>query len=319
MSSPSDDELLQACTKLRSLHPHLGRAKFLTILKEENSWVLSEARLKKCLDNNNLNAKPENISINSNTDNQSSSLPRDGGFQKIIRAAFNDFKVRERNFFLAMPVSQCRKISPENPTPMYGACHMRHHIEFLLALKGIKPCTIFAHYTAQNIFTEMVEKCLKPVFDKYKLLQYGYYLGQITHKMPTTVHRGFQHAWVFADTRSSQWPEVKDVFLTPHDQPIEDTRVGKVLGYPVVNGKATFRAVDYTEMADLKTASKQDVCCVSGYEFFCDNSPEHFGTLMYHFDRCHKAAQEFGIELRMDLAGHQNMATWVAMVKSGSW
>jgi hypothetical protein len=72
-------------------------------------------------------------------------------------------------------------------------------VEFLLALKGVKPYTLFVHGEAQDIITEMVQKCLKPMVKKYKLLRYGFYLQQITHPIPTTVHQGFQGGWVLAD------------------------------------------------------------------------------------------------------------------------
>ena len=47
--TPAEEELLQAVAKLRKLHPNLGRAKFLALLKDEHGWVLSETRLKKCM------------------------------------------------------------------------------------------------------------------------------------------------------------------------------------------------------------------------------------------------------------------------------
>ncbi|KUJ17664.1 uncharacterized protein LY89DRAFT_684644 [Mollisia scopiformis] len=142
------------------------------------------------MDQNKLDAKPEN----------EDTLPRGDNFKSIVKDAFNDFKVRERNFFLALSRSQCLKFG-DNPDPMYATCHMRHHIEILLTLKEVKTCALIAHYTARDIVTEMVEQCLKPVMQAYKLSRYGFQLHQITHPMHTTAHSGFQNAWVFADTR----------------------------------------------------------------------------------------------------------------------
>lgn len=64
MSTPSDEALLKAITQLRPLNPHLGRAKFLSLLKEGNEdWILSEKRLKKVLDDNDINATTEHEEV----------------------------------------------------------------------------------------------------------------------------------------------------------------------------------------------------------------------------------------------------------------
>jgi len=316
MNSPSDEELLEAVTKLRPIHPHLGRLKLLSLLKETHSWTLSEQRLKKCLDKNNLNTKPEN------EDAALQPLPRDAKFGDVVKDAFIDFKTRERNFFLALSGAQSRKASDgDSSDPMYATCHMRHHVEFLLTLKEIKPCTLFVHGTAQDLFTEMVQKCLKPVVEKYKLARYGFHLQQITHQMPTTAHHGFQNGWVFADTRSSLWPEVNYLFLTPNTRKADEDRIGKALGYPIdsaIGRGSTFRAVDYTEMDDIKAATHKEVCCVSAFEFFCGTGFGHFKDLMVHYNKCMTAAEDVGTLLKVDLSGHRELEAWVTRIQSGA-
>jgi len=95
-------------------------------------------------------AGPENIA---------EELPRDDNFQNVVRAAYNDFKIRERRFLLAMSKSQTLKLTDGNHSdPMVVVCHQQHYFEFLLALKEVKPCTLFAHYAAQDILTEMVQQ-----------------------------------------------------------------------------------------------------------------------------------------------------------------
>ncbi|KAE9365222.1 hypothetical protein N431DRAFT_97124 [Stipitochalara longipes BDJ] len=309
-SSPSDEDLQQAVTELRKLHPNLARAKLLSLLKETHSWSLSEERLKKCLDTHNLNIQPSLLSDD---------LPRDAKFQAIVKEAFQDFKIRERNFLLSLSKSQMLKATiGERADPIYAACHLRHYIEILLVLKEFKPCALVAHYTVQEIFTEMVQQCLEPVMKQYKLARYGFQLQQITHPVPTTVHRGFQNAWVFADTRSSLWPDVEEVFLTPNKGPVDEKRVGVVLGYPVHHGGRDFRAVDYTEMDDLRITTGKDVCCVSAYEFTCLPGTEHFKELILHFQRCFEAAEEVGTHIRMDVNGHKELNEWIKRVKSES-
>ncbi|TVY52024.1 hypothetical protein LCER1_G004708 [Lachnellula cervina] len=299
MNSPSDQELVEAITKLRPDHPHLGRLKLLSLLKETHSWTLSEQRLKKCLDKNNLNAQPES----------EGPLPRDEKFNEVVKDAFVDFKTREREFLLALSKPQSEKVSNGYTSDStYAACHMRHYVEVLLSLQGIKPCTLFAHATAQDIFTEMIQVCLKPVIKKYQLARYGFHLQQITHPMPTTAHQGFQDAWVFADTRSPLWPEVKQVFLTPNKGKADEDRVGKALGYPIdravgiASSRSSFCAVDMTEMHDMKSSIH-----ITGYEFFTGTGEDHLADILMHFDRCRRAARDVGTKLEMDLSNNKKL------------
>ncbi|TVY19352.1 hypothetical protein LARI1_G003576 [Lachnellula arida] len=299
MNSPSDKELVEAIAKLRPDHPHLGRLKLLSLLKETHSWTLSEQRLKKCLDKNNLNAQPES----------EDPLPRDEKFNEVVKDAFIDFKIRERDFLLALSETQSIILSyGYTSDPMYAACELRHYMEVLLALKGIKPCTLFTNPSAQEIFTELVQVCLKPVIKKYRLARYGFHLQQITHPMPTTVHQGFQNAWVFADTRSPLWPEVKQVFLTPNRGKVDEYRVGMALGYPIgraVSDHSTqlyFRALDKTEMQDMKISAP-----ISAYGFFTRAGEDHFAGILMHFDRCCQAAKDVGTKLEMDLSCHRKL------------
>jgi len=148
------------------------------LLKDEYSWTLSENRLKKCLQEHNLKAPeidstapsknfPDQEDIN--TENEAGDLPRDHTFQAILKAAFNDFKIGGRNFLLGMSRAQSLKaINGKYSDSMFSASHQRHHFEVLLVLKEIKPCALVASYVVQEIFTEMVHTCLKPVFEQYK-------------------------------------------------------------------------------------------------------------------------------------------------------
>jgi hypothetical protein len=313
--SPSDEELLEAVIKLRQLHPHLARAKLRSLLKDDYFWTLSEKRLKKCLQENNLNAKPENESANlaKKPGNGSVDLPRDHAFQLILKDAFNDFKIRERNFLLALSQSQSLKATDGRiPDSMYSASHQRHHIEVLLVLKEIKPCALIVHGMAQDIFTEMVEKCLKPVIEKHQLEKYGFHLQQILHAMPTTTHVGFQNGWIFADTRSPLWPEVKYLFLTANTEKAEEKRIGVALGYPAPHGTAKVSAVDCTEMNDMRKATGRDVCCVTAFNFTCDPSSTHYRHILVHYHRCQSALKDVGTNIKLDLGEHRGLAKWMA-------
>ncbi|TVY78227.1 hypothetical protein LSUE1_G004195 [Lachnellula suecica] len=212
-----------------------------------------------------------------------------------------------------MSTSQSLKSSAgQHSDPMYAACHQRHHIEFLLVLKQIKPCALFAAYgPAQEVFTEMVKQCLKPVFKQHKLARYGFHLQQITHPVPTTVHSGFQDGWIFADMKSALWPEVNSLFLTPNKGKADEKRVGKALGYPVVHGPREFRAVDYTEMDDMRKATGREVCCVSAYEFTCASGSKHYQPVILNFERCRKAAEDVGTNIRLDLEEYEELEMWM--------
>lgn len=325
-SSPSDKELLEAVRKLRQLHPSLARAKLLSLLKDEHSWTLSENRLKKCLQEHQLNAKAENEPAappkksadqdNLSTKPEAEDLPRDHAFQTILKDAFNDFKVRERNFLLALSNSQSLRASNgSHSDSMFSASHQRHHIEVLLVLKEVKPCALFASYAAQEVFTEMVQKCLKPVIAQYKLESYGFHLEQITHPMPTTIHLGFQNGWIFADKRSSLWPEVQKLFLTRNKGKADEKRIGAALGYPAPYGDAEVCAVDYTEMNDMRAATGRDVCCVTAFEFTCDTSSTHYRAIMEHYDKCRKAAEDVGTDIKLDVERHDGLDRWITRMR----
>jgi hypothetical protein len=59
MSLPTDKQVLDAVRAIRSKTPGMGRAKVLAKLTEENKWTLSENRLKKLLNANNLKREAE--------------------------------------------------------------------------------------------------------------------------------------------------------------------------------------------------------------------------------------------------------------------
>lgn len=182
MSFPTDDELLEAITALRPLHPKLGRKQFRALLKDTYSWErLSETRLKKVLDENDLNATP----LIKNTTPET--LERDEKFKAVVKNAFLDFKVRERDFFMGLKSRQAKILGGGTYVGrLRRSTYLRHHVEFLLTMKEIKPCTLFTHTCGESVITFMVQKCLKPVFERYKLAKYGFLLQQITHPMPTT-------------------------------------------------------------------------------------------------------------------------------------
>jgi hypothetical protein len=57
MSTPDDATLLEALQSFRVQNPAMARAKVLQELKAKNGWVLSEKRLKTCMDTHHLNTE----------------------------------------------------------------------------------------------------------------------------------------------------------------------------------------------------------------------------------------------------------------------
>lgn len=62
-------------------------------------------------------------------------------------------------------------------------------------------------------------------------------------------------------------------------------------------------------------ATDKDVCCVSAYEFTCPPDSKHFKDILMHYDGCCTAAKEVGTVIKMDLAQHPELATWMAQVQ----
>lgn len=54
ITTPSDDDIINAVRVINADNPAIGRAKLLSQLKAENSWALSDNRLKKLLDQHAL-------------------------------------------------------------------------------------------------------------------------------------------------------------------------------------------------------------------------------------------------------------------------
>lgn len=298
MHAPSDEELLVTLRDLRKENPSLGRTKVLDLLKTSWDWTLSEKQLKKCMDDNDLNAL-------------SSQKPRDAQFQGILKEAYDDFVDRERHFLLNLSPTQLHQLDEGRISdPLYPACHLRHHVEILLTLKAIKPCTLISHYNAQKIFTQMTQECLKPVIKKYNLVDYGFHLQQITHPMPTTVHRGFKDGWIFADRRSQSWPDVKQLFLIPQSRKADEGKIGKALGYPLLmgTGQRTVTYTDATEREILGTLTGKQIRSVPGFECSCEaGTKTEWEIVDAHFLRCVGAARDVGVLLRIDLGEFPEM------------
>lgn len=206
-----------------------------------------------------------------------------------------------------------RKISRRHGKPgnKFWTCaaHLRHYLEFLLVLKGLKPCLFFLKYAAENgpLFSTVVIDCLVPVMDRFDLWSYGFSIS---------FHTG---SWVFYDTRSPKVSLVREVFLTRHDGPgAPDRVVAEALGYPIhFDNWRSGRFViirDATELNVLVSSGwpKEDSCCVQGTSFTCPEGDEAVWTeVLDVYHRYMRAAGSLGTELVLFIGDYREMFDWL--------
>ncbi|KAH7391619.1 hypothetical protein BKA64DRAFT_725179 [Cadophora sp. MPI-SDFR-AT-0126] len=329
MVSPTEENLIKAVKAIRLRDPTLARAKVLKQLKDENDWELSEKRLKACMDAHNLGAIAPNVG-------PESLKPRDAAFDKIITEAFQEFTRLEREFMLGLSKADADALMPipsikPKDRPLMIACQQRHHVEILLTLKGIKPCTAIFHPYATEIYTRLVTDVFKPIIKKYKLKSYGFELRQIEHAtmidmgrpQPNMFWRG---GWIFGDVLSPLWRDIQSIFFTPTETHIagaeHDTyqdKLCKILGYPVPGyprqtNMNQLRYMDETECAELARSSgkNEDEIGVIGFEYEDDDGDQARWTkCLIHFESCQRAMKSVGSRLEIDLRGHDGLFNYV--------
>lgn len=206
---------------------------------------------------------------------------------------------------------------------------MRHYLEILLVLKGIKPCTLFVKFSLDNvwIFSTVVIDCLVPIMDRLDLWSYGFRISM----------RAGQ--WVFYDARSSAMPLIDKIFLThasvkcmdriayPEESffGVPEQEIAVALGYPIA-----FNAPDAGHPVHIRDATEMEVlvssgwpppqCCVQGTVFDCPsregaesaraNNLDFFKVLGYYY-RCEQAARSVGTELQLFTGFHPEMTDYL--------
>ncbi|KAH8675477.1 hypothetical protein BX600DRAFT_432055 [Xylariales sp. PMI_506] len=295
---------------LRAHQPGLGLKK-LTVEVKQRLPANSSSQIEK------KQIKEICLSLDSTTQEVPAVRPRDNEYQAICKEAFHAYRSAERNYYLGLDDNAKQVLFGEyNGPPWYAACHLRHHIEVLLTLKGVKPCTLFASpgddvSGAAAIFNDLILKCLAPVIDRFNLMLYGFNLKYLGTDVLTSDlgHPGFKGDWVLADTRSDKWPLVQDIFFQPQpERRFEESAVGEALGYPARAGDNTIRFTDETEHQVLLREIGPDVLCVDGMEFYCDGGNLRvWADINAFFRRCADAAKEAGTTLKIDMEGYSQM------------
>lgn len=225
------------------------------------------------------------------------------------------FRDREREITLNAPkgsivVSDENFRSEDYPKGKFymGAALLRHHLEFLLVLKGVKPCVLFGKCSASNfpLFATVVIDCLVPIMDRLDLWSYGFRIS-------------YQSAcWVFYDAQSPKMPLISKAFLVhPKVKALDpvtyhkagypglpDSESGAALGYPVPFDDfqsglyVTIR--DATELDVLATRgwSEDEQCCVQQMAFTSPAGDKSVWKKVLDFYRqCYEAAKSVGTEL----------------------
>lgn len=219
--------------------------------------------------------------------------------------------------------------STRNEKWWWGAAHMRHHLEFLLVLKGLKPCVLFVRHTIKNsaIFSTIVLDSLVPIMDRLGLWSYGFRLG-------------FRHGeWVLYDARSTKRSQVEKIFLTPKfvremDQSgafaakdkmyyVPNLEVAHALGYPILSDAiqtdsepSWIQIRDVTEMDELERLGRPPpLCCAQGMIYCCPAAgaagEADWKEVLAHFFRCETIADDMGTQLGLCTLEHKAMNTWL--------
>ncbi|KAH8747080.1 hypothetical protein F5883DRAFT_529081 [Diaporthe sp. PMI_573] len=251
----------------------------------------------------------------------------DSDFERFTHAAFNTFRELERRFLLNVPVGPLRHDDTTTNKWWNGAAHLRHHVEFLLVLKGIKPCVLFSKNKPENtsIFSTVIIDILVPIMNQVGLWSYGFKISFECGE------------WVFYDARSSLLPQIKRIFLIDYTSkkvdktgayPDEDSEnrylvphlaVAHALGYPIrseaFSNSFFIKIQDETEMDVLESRGwPYPHCCVYGTGFGSPvgNDADWIKILTY-YHTCEKAAQTVGTTLRLHVLSHEKMTAWLEL------
>lgn len=232
------------------------------------------------------------------------------------------FRDQEREIILNAPASYEEAPSCSNESTggkwWFGAAHLRHYVEFLLVLKGYKPCLLFHKYAFDfgPIFSTVIIDCLVPIMDRLDLWSYGFGLSLQTGN------------WVFYDARSPLMPLVDKIWLTHHTikekypaayPPLTDHRqVAQTLGYPVpFDDFPSGRWIcifDTTEKDVLVSMGWSEPCRgVEATTFGCPvGGFDEWGKVFCYSDMCELEARSVGTVLELDTSCYPEMTSFLA-------
>lgn len=236
------------------------------------------------------------------------------------------FRELERAFLLNVPAGPLRHDNTKTNKWWDAGAHLRHHVEFLLVLKGIKPCVLFLKNKVEHntVFSTVIIDILVPTMNRLGLWSYGFNISFECGE------------WVFYDTRSSLLPQITKIFLTDYaskdisktgdysaecsEMPflVPELEVAQALGYPIRSDASRsycyVNIQDITEMNVLASHGRPPPwCCVYGMGYGSpEGNEEDWMKILTHYHTCAEAAREFGTELRLHVLKHEKMTAWLA-------
>ncbi|KAK7747839.1 hypothetical protein SLS53_001088 [Cytospora paraplurivora] len=277
-----DSGRCEMISALRAVHPDMGLKKFATHV---NGLLPSDMGLPKHLIRDYLRSN-EKFANEEGAEKIASSLrPRDESFKTVVKQAFVAFREAERAYMLDETRQETAELRRTNAGVLLN--YFRHYIEVLLTLKGVKPCTLFCSNPdtmlmrslsdsglSARIFTAVVCKYLVPVLERFDIESYGFKLHYIANDVKTDSPSGrFKGSWVFADTQSPLWPQVRDIFFSTDAEVItSESATAKALGYPVsFEGPPEYciEFQDRTEFIHLGGDPNDGGGCIVGTYFRC--------------------------------------------------
>lgn len=106
--------------------------------------------------------------------------PRDESFQtNAANKVFILLREAEREFLINLGHDSVTKMhNPSDSPKCHPVAHLRHHLQVLLVLLGVKPCVPFVSPkgTGTAVMGEMVLRCLVPLMEQFDLESYGFRL-----------------------------------------------------------------------------------------------------------------------------------------------
>ncbi|KAL1866704.1 hypothetical protein Daus18300_006648 [Diaporthe australafricana] len=248
----------------------------------------------------------------------------DGVFEHALEDAFKTFRDEEREILLNVPAGPRRDDDTTSEKWWIGAAHMRHYLEFLFVLEGLKPCVLFLRNRLENcpIFSTIVIDTLVPIMNRLDLWSYGFRLG-------------FQSGeWVFYDGRSPAAVQVNKLFLTDPlvryadntgAYPEKDKQYGvpnleaaHALGYPVhSDGFGSDRWIIIRDATELDVLVEDlgwpaPYSPVQGLSYTCAaGDDQEWTNILVHYFQCEQAAAEVGTGLQLFTFTHTEITAWL--------
>lgn len=109
-----------------------------------------------------------------------SAKPRDEFLQtNTADQVFVLLREAEREFLINLDRDSVTKMhNPSDSPKCHPVAHLRHHLQVLLVLMGVKPCVPFVSPkgTGTAVMGEMVLRCLVPLMEQFDLESYGFKL-----------------------------------------------------------------------------------------------------------------------------------------------